>query len=189
MIDLQTVLTYLTLISVPVGVFYHVMTLKNTRRNQELTRISQDHALVTRQAQLFMNLFESFRSLEFRKLWHEVMIYDWKDFDDWIERFNERTNPDAIASFTSVMAFFDGIGVLLREGLIDIKLVYELMAPTILVTWSRYEPIIIGDKEYFQTPDFWGGFEYLYSKIIEIKEDPDLLKKSRGGQFLKIDSE
>jgi hypothetical protein len=36
MIDLQTVLTYLTLISVPVGVFYHIMTLRNTRKNQQL---------------------------------------------------------------------------------------------------------------------------------------------------------
>jgi hypothetical protein len=45
MTDIQTALTYLTLISVPVDVFYHIMTLRNTRRNQELQ-------LETRHAQL-----------------------------------------------------------------------------------------------------------------------------------------
>jgi len=35
-VSLQTLLTYLTLISVPVGVFYHVMTLRNTQRNRKL---------------------------------------------------------------------------------------------------------------------------------------------------------
>jgi hypothetical protein len=49
-LTLQTLLTYLTLISVPVGVFYHIMTLRNTRRNQELT-------LETRQAQMFMQIY------------------------------------------------------------------------------------------------------------------------------------
>jgi hypothetical protein len=33
---LQRVLTFVTLISVPVGVFYIIMTLWNTRKNQEL---------------------------------------------------------------------------------------------------------------------------------------------------------
>jgi len=36
-VNLQTVLTYLTLISIPVGVIYHIMTLRNTRKTRELT--------------------------------------------------------------------------------------------------------------------------------------------------------
>ena len=36
LVSLQTLLTYLTLISVPIGVFYHIMTLRNTRKNQQL---------------------------------------------------------------------------------------------------------------------------------------------------------
>ena len=43
-LGLQTILTYLTLISVIVGVFYHIMTLRNQSR--------------TRQAQLFQQLYQ-----------------------------------------------------------------------------------------------------------------------------------
>lgn len=55
------------------------------------------------------------------------MVFDWKDHDDWLERFSEITNPEAIEIFTSVMLFFDGIGLLVRRDFFDIGLVYELM--------------------------------------------------------------
>ncbi len=60
MIDLQTILTYLTLISVPVGVIYHIMTLRNTRKNQLLQ-------LETRQTQLYMQVLNKVSSLEFQR--------------------------------------------------------------------------------------------------------------------------
>jgi len=53
-VNLQTVLTYLTLISVSVGVFYHIMTLRNTRKNQQLQ-------LETRQINTYLT-FTSARS-------------------------------------------------------------------------------------------------------------------------------
>ena len=34
-VSLQTLLTYLTPISIPVGVIYHIMTLRNTRKNKQ----------------------------------------------------------------------------------------------------------------------------------------------------------
>jgi hypothetical protein len=43
---LQTVLTFVTLISVPVGVFYHIMTLRNQKQS--------------RQASLFMQLYDTY---------------------------------------------------------------------------------------------------------------------------------
>ena len=58
MVDIQTLLTYLTLISVPIGIFYYIMTLNNTRKNQQMQ-------LETRQAQLFMNIYNTYRSKEY----------------------------------------------------------------------------------------------------------------------------
>ena len=164
MIDLQTILTYLSLISIPIGVFYHIMTLNNTRKNQQMQ-------LETRQAQLLATLFDTSRSMEFRRLWHQVMVFDWKDFDDWKVRFSEITNPEAIASFTSVMGFFSGIGVFVKNNFIDIKLVYDLLGGDIKMTWERYLPIFLGDREYFKNPLMWRDFEYLYNSIVEY--DPD----------------
>lgn len=50
-VSLQTLLTYLTLISVPVGIFYYIMTLRNNSKNQRQT-------LDTRQTNILMNLYK-----------------------------------------------------------------------------------------------------------------------------------
>ena len=57
-LTLQTLLTYLTLISVPVGVFYHIMTLNNTSKNQRQT-------LDTRQTNILMNLYKEWGTDEY----------------------------------------------------------------------------------------------------------------------------
>jgi len=126
-----------------------------------------------------MSLFETYRSPEFRRIGHQVLVYDWKDFDDWAERYNERTNPEAIATFSSYMLFYDGIGVLVRRGFIDVGLVYELMADSVKVVWERYEPIFRGDREFFQNPKMWDDFEYLYNMIKKIDEYPESTQRMR----------
>jgi len=108
------------------------------------------------------------------------MVFDWKDFDDWTERYNERTNPEAIAAFSSVILFYGGIGVLVRRGLVDIGLVYELMATSIKGFWGRYEPIIKGDREFFKNPQMWGDIENLYKMIIKIDENPESIQIMRN---------
>ncbi len=50
-ITYQMVLSTLQTAGILVGIYYYVMTLRNQRKNQEL-------ALETRQAQLFMNIYD-----------------------------------------------------------------------------------------------------------------------------------
>ncbi len=90
MIDLQTVLTYLTLISVPIGVFYHIMTLNNTRKNQKMQ-------LETRQAQLFMQIYHGMSSPEFYMRSDELLKMEWEDFDDYYRKYGSENNPENYA--------------------------------------------------------------------------------------------
>ena len=76
MVDIQTVLTYLTLISVPVGVAYHIMTLNNTRKNQQMQ-------LDTRQAQLYTTLWnQSFNNPEWMKNYLIMDKLKWTTFTE-----------------------------------------------------------------------------------------------------------
>ena len=61
MSEVQTLLGYLTPISLTVGVVYYILTLRNTRRNQEMQ-------LETRQAQLFMQIYDRRSSSEMTKM-------------------------------------------------------------------------------------------------------------------------
>jgi hypothetical protein len=97
-ITIQIMLTYLTLISVPVGVLYHIMTLRNTRKTQQL-------ALETRQAQLFMNLYETWRSIDFRKRSNWInQILEYENFEDFWTRHGPQADPDAFAAWARARA-------------------------------------------------------------------------------------
>jgi len=103
-LTLQTTISLLTLISLTIGVIYHIMTLRNTRKNQELQ-------LETRQAQLYMNLYDTYHSPEFRKLLYTMLDLEWKDYDEWYEKYARKDLPEMVA-FGSVMGYFNGLGLL-----------------------------------------------------------------------------
>ena len=87
-VSIQTLLTYLTLISVPVGVFYHIMTLRNTRKNQELQ-------LETRQTQLFMEIYKTYASKQFQKDLEQMRyVWEFEGLDDFFYKYGVENNPD-----------------------------------------------------------------------------------------------
>lgn len=168
MIDLQAILTYLTLISVPVGVFYHIMTLNNTRKNQRLQ-------LETRQAQLFMQLYQEFSSVGFVKQMNEVR-FRWSytedmDFDEW---FASAEKSDEVDSLFSTVYFFEGLGVLVKKGLIDAELVDDLMSAQIIGIWERLLPLTNNFRRTLG-PQAGEWYEYLYDEIkpIYLKQHPE----------------
>ena len=155
-VSFQTLLTYLTLISIPVGVFYHIMTLRNTRKNQQLQ-------LETRQASLIMGLINTLISSEFRKQWHLAESAEWTNHDDYHKKYIP--GSEVLTAVTVMFTFFDSVGTLVKKKLIDIDLVDGSLALSIVIMWRLYEPIIIGDRDYFQTPTMWEDFEYIYNEI------------------------
>jgi hypothetical protein len=135
MIDLQIVLTYLTLVSIPVGVVYHIMTLNNTRKNQELQ-------LETRKVQLYMQLLDRFSSEENRLRSIEVLKMDVKDHDDYVENWSMYKNPEAAAKRFHIWTELDGIGHLLSEGLISMDFIPPIIQRNVINQWEKWGPII-----------------------------------------------
>ena len=158
MADLETLLTYLTLISVPIGVFYHIMTLNNTRKNQQLQ-------LETRQAQLYMSLINTFNSHEFRTQWHISESTKWIDYEDYKQKYTPDQNQEVLTANVMMFTFFDSVGALVKKNLLDIDLLGNSFVLSLVVTWRMYEDVIFGDREYFNYPNMWEDFEYIYDEL------------------------
>ena len=174
MIDLQTISVVIAATGVTIATIYYTLTLRNTQKVRELSLRAQEQALETRQAQFFWGLFEIWRSPEFRTQWHKIRALEWRDFNDFSEKYGEERDIEAISAFSSTMTFFEGIGVLVKRKLIDISLVHDLLATSILWTWEQYEPIFKGDREYFQRPQMWDDFESLYNMVKKIEQEPSV---------------
>ena len=164
MIDLEQLLTYLTLISVPVGVFYHIMTLRNTRRNQELP-------LETRQAQLYMTLFNAIYNQEIWGHVNEIRNYSFTDYDDFIEKYGPVSNPEAYAKINKVFWLFTEMGSLVYRGYITLRDVGDLMGATPIEVWRKWGPIIEGLRaNIFSSKSGHLSFEYLAKNLLELRE-------------------
>ena len=164
MVTLETVLDVIPLMSLVVVLAYYTLTIRNQNR--------------TRQAQLLMNLYETYRSPEFRKNFQKVLDLEYNDFDDFWGKYGSQVNLEAWSNWQSVAAYFHGIGILLKEGLIDINLLDQLIVNVVLVSWLQMGPIVKGFREYTSGSDarFEGrgsskrhphlsGFEYLYNEL------------------------
>jgi len=123
----------------------------------------------TRKAQLFMQLYARFHNEEFLKKNIDIMNLEWEDFEDYWKKYGMNANPEATAMIHSVGNFFEGIGVLVKEKLIDLKLVDDLMTGLVKRYWEKMEPIIKQQRIIFNWPEAYEWTEYLYNEIKSLK--------------------
>jgi len=169
---IETLAFVLTGLGLAASIVYYANILNNTNKtrelqleSQELTRKAQEQALETRQAQLFMSLYETHRSPEFRKQYTRVRDREWTDLDDWQKKYGPENNPDASAEYQSLMSFFDGVGLLVRRELIDISLVHDLMYISTNRIWKFHKPVIYNIRITSGYPNLWEHFEYLSDEL------------------------
>ncbi|MHA2393462.1 MAG: DUF4760 domain-containing protein [Promethearchaeota archaeon] len=151
----------MTPISLTIGVIYYIMTLNNTRKNQELQ-------LETRQAQLFTQLYSEYRSAENLRLYGKALQMTWDDYNDFQKKYG-RENWEGRVPYTTLAHFYEEIGVLLEEGLIDINLVVQLIGGTFRWFYEKFEPIVLEYRVRLGYPQYYNKMEYLYNELKKIR--------------------
>ncbi len=127
-----------------------------------------------------MNLYETYRSPDFRSNWGQVMDQEYTDFDDYWGKYGAHVNREAWSQWHSVASYFHGIGVLLKEGFIDVNLLDQLLVNIVKGSWHQMGPIVIGFRDYTKggkgrfvrligshsdRHPMFSGFEYLYNEL------------------------
>jgi len=174
-ITYQMVLSTLQTVGLLVGIFYYITIMRNAQKtreltleSQELTRKAQEQALETRQAQLFMYMYDRWSEPDFLTHWNEIFSWEWTDYDELIENHWSEANR---VSFSTVAIFFEGVGVLVKRNLVDISLVDDLMSGMLLSFWEKFgEPVIKIRQVRDNYPQYYEHVEYLYSVIKPIVE-------------------
>jgi TfoX/Sxy family transcriptional regulator of competence genes len=165
-----------------VGVFYHIMTLRNTTKNQELSRKAQELTAETRQAQLFIQICnQTLNNPAFMKGYYIIRESEWKDFDEYIEWLGEPGSENFNDVFL-VGGTLESIGVLVEEGLVDIRLVESLMRRVVIEYWEKIGQMLderarLWSQERAEREQLllvWKA-EYLYHELMKyIEEHPEL---------------
>ena len=168
MVDAQSISFIFAGLSIGVAAIYYTLTLRNTQRAQQLQ-------LETRQAQLFTQLYSEFRSEENLRLYGKALQMTWDDYDDFVKKYGLEEWEERVP-FMHMNLYYEEIGVLLEEGLIDVNLVIQLIGSPFRLYWEKFEPIVLERRIRDNNPTNFDKMEYLYNEI----------KKLRGHQWKEI---
>jgi hypothetical protein len=112
-------------ISVVIGVVNQILSTRRAEKQRELTQQTQQLTLETRQAQLFMQVYNAWSSADVVKS-YGFLRYRYPDIEGE-KLFNFATEPYDDESFMAIHClnqYFEGIAVLVETGLLDIQLEY-----------------------------------------------------------------
>jgi len=153
MADLSMIRDIVAIVGVVAGFTYYVMTLRNQTR--------------TRQAQLFMSIYRSTSDPEAQERYLDIQTIEMNGIEDWNRLKEDREKFKVLGWYLS---YYEGIGVLISEGLLDIGLVARLSSGNIIWFWEKYRDGLYDLREKFKWVRFAIEVEYLYNKIVEYAE-------------------
>ena len=158
MTDLQTLFGYLTPISLTVGVFYYIMSLRNQNK--------------ARKTQIYMQIMNRASQSDHHEASNKYSNYEWSTPEDFIK---DLTSLEGRKTIGIIGSYYESLGILVRENLLDIRVVALFMTGNILNFWNKLMPIIDGAREALNWPRLLIETEYLYNELMKyIKEHPEI---------------
>ena len=155
MVSLEQVVYVIPLLALTASITYYAMVLKNQNK--------------ARQVQMFMNLYSTYSSSQFRRKFNDITFNrKFENYADFWKKYGPISNPDAFESWTSVAAFFEGLGVLVKKEFIEIGLVHDFLGSVIIQAWEKMGPVFLESRKINNTK-LWNEFEYLYNEIKKLE--------------------
>lgn len=144
----------LTVLGLTASLFYYARVLENQNK--------------TRQTQLFLQFYNRLTDKQFYEEYKKINAREWNDVDDYIEKYGY--GP------TLFDIYLEGVGLLVKRGLIDIQFVDDLMSSLVIQYWRSHGEVLLGMREKQKMPQAGEWTEYLYYEIMKIaeKQHPEL---------------
>jgi hypothetical protein len=163
-VDIQAISVVVASASVVAGVIYYALQLRHqARARQDMVK--------TRQAEILIRLHSAFSTKEMCEAALKYMSSEYKDYDDFVEKYGSLIAEGQVQTvFVMIGMFFEGIGVLLKNRLVDIDLVTDLF--TVEMFWLKMKPLAKGLRKQYNNPQLWEWFEYLYTEMKKREPKP-----------------
>ena len=170
MVQIEYLPIVLTGIGIIVSILYYTSVLRNANKTQQMQ-------LETRQAQMFMQIYAQVNSIDFKQAVMKMQVYNFENIDDFLEVFNldSKEGIENWQSIQTIVTYYEGVGVLVKEGLLDIKYVALLICGTTINLWEKFDRIADDIREYTGSRRWASEWQYLYNELIKyLEEHPEL---------------
>ena len=168
MVDYQTIGVLIAAASVVIGVVNSILASRREEKRQELMLKNQEITLETRQAQMYMRVYERITNEEmFRKLF-ELNEWRWDDYEDFMEKYSG--DISIRAKRISVVGFFEGLGMLVKRGIVDPVFIADSIGSHVVRYWNKFGPVVEEERRRSGNKISQENTEYLNNEILRIWE-------------------
>ncbi len=157
-ITIPIVLQFLQTAGILVGIYYYIMTLRNQQKNRE-------HSEETRKIQLLLDINKDIEGSGSGVQYNEIMDMKWDSYDDFISKYGVENNPDAYRKRRRMWQIMHVTGLLVRDGLIDVRAIVEYTSGGALYMWRKFKDIIEESRRLYDRPEYLIGLEYLAGEV------------------------
>ena len=150
MVDISTISIAVASAGLLVAAIYYVLQIR--------------HQTKMRQMDLLMRIYLTWGSEDMKKALQDVFALEFEDYDDFIKKYG--LSSRAWVDVDKVGWFMNGLGFLVHEGFVNIKLVLGLFhAQGWIMLWEKLKPVVEGVRKTFGFPESYAWFEYLYNEV------------------------
>jgi len=165
MVELSLIRDLIAIFGVIAGFSYYVLTVRNTNR--------------ARKTQVVMTLSNMLNSETTNRNYITLLSMQWEDFDDFHKKYDSTANPDHFAIRWNLWKFYDNLGYMLNQNIVDTDMVYYLFGgPLCVQFWSKFEPIIMEQRKLYTDPDWFRWWEFLFNEVQKFREKNNLTDSS-----------
>ena len=165
MIELGTIRDLVAISGVFIGLSYYIMNIREVRYNRKIT--------------LTNNVLQPFQTKEGFQTIMDLLSMEWTSIDDFKQKYDHRVNPENSAARMAMWNKCESIGLLYRQGLLDLETLFGGSQGIIATLWAKFKPIIMMYRESDMGPTAYINFEYLATSLTKYMEkqgetDPDI---------------
>lgn len=141
-------------LGVCIAAIYYVMNLKNAQKNML-------EAEKNRKSTFSMNQLQFAGTVEWSKLWLEVLSFQFNSFEDFKKKYDTSTSLENFAKRSAVLSRYEYLGQQFKMGLINIDDINPMTGYTMVLLWLKFKPIIEGYRRTEWPKNAYSGYEYL----------------------------
>ena len=160
-ITLSIILQIIQTVSLVVGIIYYLTIMRNSQRTQQ-------QALEARRTEIFVRHYGTDTEEHIKTVMEMMRQWEWTDYADWVERY--ASEPDKWSKFASVIARYNGLGVLAMQDQVDLDMVYKYTPAPIIGLWNKFGDVIKESREDPKVTEYFEGFEFLYYEMMKRRQ-------------------
>ena len=103
-----------------------------------------------------------------KKAHGRLLALEIKDYDDFAKRYGTVDSPERSPIWIDIDRigwFINGMGFLVYEKFVNIKLVDDLWGYGVVFFWEKLKPLVEGWRKQLNVPQFERWFEYLANEL------------------------